>query len=269
MKTIATLTSVILAVNLVSAQSLSSGCISTLTSLVANPEFACLNAQALIPLATNPTQSVITPVNQWLQGMCSQPACTNDVISAAVSNVTTGCQSDLEAHGLQTSSSALSLVTPVIQLAYPSVRQIACLQDANDGNVMCATELLTDLQDSVGTLSVDKVIQVATQVSSSGISTLPSNVTCSNCVKQAYNIANKAFPARASQASSVLSGQCGASFVDGAQPSGVVEIASTASAAATSKSAAVGRASLVSSSSIFGIAATSLVAVFSAFVVLA
>ncbi|TFK54071.1 hypothetical protein OE88DRAFT_1654557 [Heliocybe sulcata] len=204
--------------------------------------------------------------------MCAQPACTNDAISAAVSNVTSGCQSDLEAHGLGTSSSALSLVTPIIQLAYPAVRQIACLQDANDGNTMCATELLTNLQDTEGTLSVNKIMQLAMQVSSNGTSTLnniPSNVTCSNCVKQAYNIASKAFPAQVSQASPVLSQQCGASFLDGSAPSGIVEIATTASAAVTSKSAAMGRASLVSSGGALGLAATSLIAVFSAFVVLA
>lgn len=259
---------VVLGAAYASAQSLSSSCIATLTTLVAAPEFACLNAQALLPLASSSSQSIVGPVNQWLQGMCAQPACTNDVVSAAVANVTQGCQADLEAHALGTSGGALALVTPVVQLAYPTARQVACLQDQSDGNAFCATELLTSLQASVGPLTVAKLVQVAmgVQLTDQGLTGLPQNVTCSACVKQAYNLVDKSFPQYAAAAGAVLQSQCGAGFTDGATPAGIVEIASTASATDASKNS--GERGLLSTGA-WGVAASALVALFSAFVVLA
>ncbi|KIM92031.1 hypothetical protein PILCRDRAFT_57602, partial [Piloderma croceum F 1598] len=113
---------------LTSAQSISTGCKTTLLNLVASPDAACLDPSALISLATQSSNtSIISPVNNWLQGLCPLAPCTNSSLSAIVTNVTSGCSSDLSSLGLTTSNP--SDIVSAVQAAYPTVRQVICLKE--------------------------------------------------------------------------------------------------------------------------------------------
>jgi len=258
-----TIATILVGAGLVSAQSISSGCKTSLTNILASPDASCLNPSALISLATagNDT-SVVDPINNWLNGLCAQPACSNATLSAVVTNITTGCSTELSAAGLSTSDP--SSIISVVQEAYPTVRQVVCLKDTS-ANALCITELLTDIQNSVGTLSISNIITIIPNIVS-GSSTIPKNVTCNDCTKQAYNVVNKNFPGLISSSDATgLSTACGASFTDGASPSEISEIASTSTGTGSSKG---GAASLFPINSLMAIAVSGLVVVSSAFFVL-
>jgi hypothetical protein len=67
---------------------------------------------------------------------------------------------------------------------------------------------LDDVEEIYGTLSVDNISSFVTN----GIDTnsLPSNVTCTNCLKEAYNIVNDKYPGSIGQ--DVVDQQCGSNF---------------------------------------------------------
>jgi hypothetical protein len=235
--------------------------------MLASPDAACLNPSALLSLATGQSSgnnSIVDPVNNWLKGLCPLPPCTNSSLAAVVTNLTSGCRTELSSFGLSTDDASQAVT--VVQEIYPTVRQVACLQDTS-ANQLCVTELLTNIQSSVGTLSITNIVQIIPNIASGSV-TIPKNVTCSDCVKQAYNIVNKDFPGSIPpQAASGLSSACGSSFTDGATPSEISESASTASAgSASTKSGAM---SLFSVNSVIAAAVSTLVVVSSAFAVLA
>lgn len=111
--------------------SLSSQCQDTLAALVTSSDASCLNAQALVGLiassSSSANTSIVSPINTWATGLCSRAACSNDTLATVVSNVTSGCSSDLESLGLSNIDSGE--LTQLVQTAYPSVRQILCLAE--------------------------------------------------------------------------------------------------------------------------------------------
>ncbi|KAG6826791.1 hypothetical protein H0H92_014399 [Tricholoma furcatifolium] len=214
---------------------LSSSCESTLTEIAINPDAnACLVPTPLITLLTNSNASVVQPINSWLTGLCAAPACSNSTLSAIVTNATAGCSAELAAIGL--SSSDNTAVVSLVQEYYPIVRQTVCLQD---GNTNCITQTLTNLQSVLGTLTLSSVISLVT---SSSTPDLPSNVTCTDCVKAIYNTVNTEVPGLID--SSSLSTTCGSSFVDGATPSDITESASNSTASSTTSTSGNGAAQL-------------------------
>ncbi|KAJ7594410.1 hypothetical protein C8J56DRAFT_436732 [Mycena floridula] len=242
------------AASLAAAQSLSSTCTSALASVAGNADAsACIAPSALISLVVNGEDtSIVTPVNTWLTDMCSAPSCSNDTLSAIVANVTTGCGTELAALGYSTSQSSDILAT--IQAAYPTVRNVLCLSDSGTN---CITQTLQNIQTAVGgTLSVNKIVSLAANSTSVNI---PSNVTCTNCVKQAYNVVQASFPSLIGGETSTLQTQCGASFTDGQQPAGITQTASTATAAKNNNGAYKQ----------FALGATSMVVISAAFALLA
>lgn len=108
---------------------LSTQCQAALATIVGNSDASCLNAQALIGLVVSTSSttntSIIPTVNTWLTGMCSRPACTNATLATVVSSVTSGCSTELGQLGLSDVDS--SSLTALVQSAYPTVRQVACL----------------------------------------------------------------------------------------------------------------------------------------------
>ncbi|KAK7472753.1 hypothetical protein VKT23_000863 [Stygiomarasmius scandens] len=228
-----TVLSIAVGASFAAAQSLSDQCTSTLVQAAANPDVStCLSPGTLLPLVTgSQNNSVIDPINNWLNSMCSAPACSNDTLSAFVQNVTAGCSTELSAMGI--SSDDANSIIPTIQAAYPTVRKVACLQD---GNTKCVTQTLTNIQDMVGTLSISNVGNIGANIASSDV---PSNVTCTDCIKEAYNIINEDFPSLVSDAQSDLQSQCGSDFTDGQSPSGISESASTNAADNNDNSASI------------------------------
>ncbi|OBZ68312.1 hypothetical protein A0H81_11810 [Grifola frondosa] len=240
------LTAVIAAgLQLSSAQTISSQCQSALTTVVGSSDATCLNAQALI-------------------GMFLQPACTNATLAAIVTNVTAGCSTELSSLGL--SNASAGEITTIIQTAYPTVRQIACLSDSST-NTLCVTETLNNIQTYTGNLSISNIEAIASQAANGTFPSVPSNVTCTDCTKQALNIFKQDFPdLLTSSVQSTISSTCGASFTDGAEPSTVTELASNSTATSTGTS---NGASAISVGPIVAVGITSLLAVTSAFALLA
>jgi hypothetical protein len=214
------------------AQSISSECTSTLLTVASNAPCLDLTLLAPIVLSNSNTTSIIPTVNTWLTGMCSQGPCTNATIQAVVTNITTGCASDLAGLGLPTNDT--SSVVAAAEEGYPSFREISCLKDTA-ANSLCVTELLTDIQSSTSTLSLSNIFSLLTlYLSGSGSSiSLPQNVTCSNCSKAAYTIVSKNLPSLVSSDQAALQAECGSSFTNGQMPSGIQTTSSNSSSGST------------------------------------
>jgi len=206
------------------AQSLSSQCSSALLAIAGSPQATCLDLALLAPLAVSNTTStsVIPTINSWLTGVCGQPACTNDTLQAVVTNITSGCSSDLASLGLTTNDTSSVIAT--VQAAYPTVRQVACLKDTS-ANTLCVTEELTDIQSATTTLSINNIIGLITQVMSGATINIPQSVTCSNCSKAAYTLVAQSFPSVVSGEQSAVQSECGTAFTNGQMPSTIQETA--------------------------------------------
>jgi hypothetical protein len=208
-------TTALLAASSVSALSISSACQSALTGVATNPDAsACLSAGSLLNVVLQSNQSIITPIDSWLKQLCSSAPCSNDTLSAVVTNVTTGCSAELSS----SPDSSASTLIPLVEQYYATARKIVCLTDSGTN---CITQTLTNIQSILGTLSISNIGDVITKATAT--TNLPTNVTCTNCVKQAYNVLNTDFPSTASSLTSGLDSECGASFTDGSTPSDIKE----------------------------------------------
>lgn len=193
-------------------------CTASLTNIFSNPDVnQCLRPGALLGLLANGNSSVIGPINNWLNSLCPAPQCSNATIAGIVSNFTSGCPVEAAALGVNQDNSGA--VAAAVQRFYPTVRRVVCLKD---GNTNCVTQTLTNIEAVTGTLTITRVGALLAGGWTSV--TLPPNVTCTNCIKASYNILNQVdsdyFP------NTTLTETCGASFVDGKTPEGIVESAS-------------------------------------------
>ena len=145
------------------------------------------------------------------------------------------------------------------------------------------TELLTDIQSQVGTITKDNVQEIVSEIAEGSI-TLGSNVTCTDCTKAMYNLVDQADPSIASTYNSTVVSQCGASFTgmwlhfhaigrvrrltfgvrsDGSEPSTISQTANENTASNNTSGA------LSASSPIAAVAISSFVTVSSVFALLA
>ncbi|KAF5380390.1 hypothetical protein D9615_004521 [Tricholomella constricta] len=240
---------------LVSAQLLSPACTNSLATIAASPDAStCLSLASLAPviLETKNT-SIVQEFDSWLTSFCATTPCSNDTLSAIVANVTTGCGSDLSLSGAPESIS--KALTPIVIQYYPAVRKILCLKDSNTN---CITQTLTNIERFVGEpLTVSKVVALVLRVNGDSI---PSNVTCTNCIKEGYNILNHDIPSLVSDVGPSAQAQCGVSFTDGTTPSGISQ--SAVEATTISTSSALGTVSLSSSDAFFSVFTSFILAVF-------
>ncbi|KAG6888123.1 hypothetical protein C0992_009568 [Termitomyces sp. T32_za158] len=196
---------------------LSDSCQQALTTIATSPGAnECLVPTPLLPILSNPNASIVDPVDQWLTQVCAAPACSNATLASIVSGVTSGCSAELQALGV--SSSDNGPVTSLVQRFYPTVRKAVCYKD---GNTNCVTQTLTNAQNVFGTLSVTNIVKL---VLTGEDTSLPANVSCTNCLKAIYNTVNTDVPGLFN--SETAQDQCGASFIDGATPAGISESAS-------------------------------------------
>ncbi|KAF8637960.1 hypothetical protein AX16_010593 [Volvariella volvacea WC 439] len=213
------------------AQGLSSSCTSTLASLATNPEASCLNPAALIPLFVgSQNASVVGPIDTWVTGLCATGPCSNETLANIVTNVTAGCSTELNTFGLGPDRTE-GLITG-IQAYYPTARRIVCLQD---GDTNCVTQTLTNVEQYTGPLTVNETVNLIT--GSSGVR-IPSNVTCTDCMKAAYNIFREDVPLLGNEIEYGLQEQCGSSFTNGTTPGGITETASSTTSPSDSGSLA-------------------------------
>ncbi|KAF8072177.1 hypothetical protein FPV67DRAFT_1372386, partial [Lyophyllum atratum] len=212
---------------------LSPACTQALTTIATSPDAnACLTPSPLLAIASDPSKSIVDPINNWLTSLCAAPSCSNATLAAIVTNATTGCAMELGALGFQAGDA--SAVTAVIQGYYPTARKVVCLKD---GNTNCVTQTLTNLQTLIGPLSIENIIKVASSDFFAN-TTIPANLTCTNCIKAAYNTINTDVPGFLGNGMGVQQ-QCGASFTDGATPSGISQSAANVNATGTQGSGAL------------------------------
>jgi hypothetical protein len=158
------------------------------------------------------------------------------------------------------------MVTSVIQRFYPTARKFLCLKD---GNTNCVTQTLTNVQNVVGDLTNVQNILGAV---GGGLDNLPANLTCTNCIKEAYNVISDDVPSINPDAADFFKDKCGASFTDGQTPAGVVQSASDATTTApggSSSGAATALRASLSTSAAAGLAVSGLVVVSTVFTFLA
>ncbi|KAI0779770.1 hypothetical protein C8Q74DRAFT_1260930 [Fomes fomentarius] len=262
-------------VQLVSAQSsvpdsISSQCQSALGAIVQNPDASCLNAQALVGLVVKSSSSsdtsVVSSVDTWLKGLCGKPLCSNDVLAAVVQNVTSGCSSDLSALGL--SNIDAGQLTTLVQQAYPTARQSLCLADTSNGNTLCVTESLNDIEQYTGSLTIANLESLANAAFQGSFPNIPANISCTDCSKAAFGLVAQQYgDLIPDNFKTEISNTCGASFLDGAQPATVTQLATNAGSSTTVTPN--GAAPSISAAPLVGIVASSLLAISSAFVLLA
>ncbi|KAF8507456.1 hypothetical protein BU17DRAFT_100476 [Hysterangium stoloniferum] len=211
--------------NPLSSTGLSSVCQSTLLDISSNPEASlCLNTPGLAAILTlQPNSSAIPALNTWLEGVCAADPCSNSTINAIVSNVTSGCQSDIA--NTNVSQGVLQSIIQQLPLFYPTVRSIACLKTASN-DTLCATSTLLDVQQFEGVpITIDSAMNVISQlVNASQSSQLPASLTCTGCTQAAFETfqTDQAMLAANPTVQSVISSQCGSGFLNGSQSSDVV-----------------------------------------------
>ncbi|EEB93149.1 hypothetical protein MPER_08239, partial [Moniliophthora perniciosa FA553] len=103
-----------------SAQSLSQQCTNALASVASNPEAgACLAPAQLVSIvAGGENNSVVEPINAWLNTVCAAAPCNNETLSAIVTNVTAGCTTELSLLGYESYQNAAIIAT--VQQVYPT-----------------------------------------------------------------------------------------------------------------------------------------------------
>jgi hypothetical protein len=168
--------------------------------------------------------SIVTPVDTWLKGLCARGPCSNDDLAFIVTNVTTGCATDLQLGNTPPSS-----IVPIVQQIYPTVRKAFCLADAPK-NQLCVTQTLSNIETVTGTLTIDKFVMVLTEVTGGQHSSLNGVDLCTPCIKQFYNVFKTDLPTFFNQSDTdALQAACGASFVDGASDPNIIQTASNKS----------------------------------------
>jgi len=203
----------------------SSQCQNTIIAVAANPKTECLNPSGLLQIFLQGTSgSIVSPVDTWLKGLCALAPCSNDDIASIVTNVTTGCATDLQSF---TGGAEPGALTPLVQQIYPTVRKAVCLADASKNNQLCITQTLSLVESAAGTLSIDKITKIVSAIDAGDTSSLNGVNFCTSCVKQIYNVAKTDFPAIFGQGdiASDVKATCGDSFVDGASDSNILQTA--------------------------------------------
>jgi len=215
-------------VGFVSAQTYSVGCLNTLMNIASNYEISqCLAPNLLMPIligAGNTQDSLVSPLDTWLGAMCGAPPCSTNTVSALATNLTAGCSKEFDLGEVQS-------VVNFVSQNYWTARKVVCLKD---GQTNCVTQTLQKLESLSGTLNLgDNNINAIAKTFNTNLG----QVACSNCAKGAFSIVMQDQPSAISDASKQSAqNTCGASFVDGGVPEGLIESAfgATASGAAPS-----------------------------------
>ncbi|KAG8711606.1 hypothetical protein FRC08_015698 [Ceratobasidium sp. 394] len=216
--------------------SLSSSCQTALAGALTGPAGQCLGVPGLANIAaTKGDESLIPPIDSWLNTTCAQPACTNATIDAVVGNVTSGCRSDL--NQWHVTDEDIETVSGYIKEFYPPAREVACLKDSNASNQFCITESLKKFENSTGmSLTPNNLWNLSPSLYSTN-STLTKELTCTDCTKAAWNIIKPYLGSDAqAEVASQLDQICGAGFSNSPAPPSVQRTANSAVQAANNNS---------------------------------
>ncbi|KAJ7072215.1 hypothetical protein C8F01DRAFT_1243288 [Mycena amicta] len=221
----------LLAASAVSA--LSPSCQNALTSVATNTDAnACLGVSALTSAFLQVNSSFIPQVENLVNTLCAAQPCSNTTLSAVVANITNGCSTELSAAG--SSDSTTATVTGLVQQYYSVARQIVCLKDNDASGTNCLVQTLNNIQSTYGQLSISSFQSTLSNIEAT--TSLPTNITCTTCLKQALNLIDENFPSTGATLKSDVE-QCGSNFTDGASPTNIVETAASTSAGSNSAKA--------------------------------
>jgi len=204
-------------VGFVSANSYSIGCMNTLIQIGQNPDVgACLQPSLLLPILVgmgNSGDSIISYVDTWLTSLCGSPLCSDATLNAVVTNVTSACSAEFSLPDLQTSLN-------FVRTNYATARKVMCLKD---GQVNCLSGTLYNIQSVTGAMSLNNTNIIS--IVKTAKAGFPSKFLCTDCLKGAYSLIKAALPGTFSTSDAkYASDTCGASFVDGGIPPGLVEV---------------------------------------------
>jgi len=223
---VATLGAALVSATSITIPNVSKSCSDALGNVLISPQAACLNAGSLVNLALDPSASIVSVVDSWAQGMCAVPACASSDLTAIVKNVTDGCLSDINTATATMALPALTAdqVQAAVAQYYPTARNIACLKD-NSANSLCVTQTLNNVQGLLGTLSINNAMADVQKALT--LTSVPTNITCTDCIQAAYVQLRTAFPDQVSQygLTTELNTICPSGFTSGTTPSTVSEVA--------------------------------------------
>jgi len=230
----------------VSIPNVSQKCSTALGNVLVSPQAACLNAGSLVNLAISPNSSIVSVIDSWAQGMCNVPACATANLTAIVNNVTAGCLDDINSATAVYNLPEITADQIQSQVAqyYPAFRNIACLKD-NSANKLCVTQTLGNVEGLLGTLSLSNIMSDVQKAES--LTSVPTNIICTDCVQAAYVQLRTAFPDQVKQfdITSALDTVCPSGFTSGSSPSSVSEVAVSAKKSGAMRASMAGGAVMV------------------------
>lgn len=86
------------------------------------------------------------------------------------------------------------------------------MRSTNNNNTLCLTETLDNLEPYTGPLTASNIESLVSKIVDGSVPSLPSNVTCTDCTKAAYNIVQKNYGDLVDGYAGSISSTCGASF---------------------------------------------------------
>jgi hypothetical protein len=166
-----------------------------------NANFECYSpfflGDVITQAASTNSSKFIESTNDWLVQMCGRGSCNSQVIQTVAANVSAGCGSNIGDIALSSPASVLATV----QLGYPIIRNMMCLQDTNFNFCMSKNWTTAALQLTM----VNDPVAVIEQLISKSF-----NTDCNECTKAAFQLYNKAFPQI--NGTGLITDVCGADF---------------------------------------------------------
>lgn len=119
----------------------STGCLSSLVTLVGSDLSSCLHLTSAASLLSNQDQSLAAPLNNFLSDeICSNQPCSDQTLSSANSTIRNGCQSELQAGMTQSGNVTLPVILNGLIENYEVVRQAGCLMDKDANDETCVAQ---------------------------------------------------------------------------------------------------------------------------------
>lgn len=206
------------------AAGLSTSCQTAAGSLLTSEFGTCSNIIGLVSVV-GATGSVISPLNNWISGVCSATPCSNATLTSATQTITSGCGAD----ALKGSAIAAALTNIISN--YNPVKDLLCTQYSSN-STFCVPYLLGNVQTATGiNITLNEVVSMLSGGASQSFANVPPSAYCNDCghalvtqsnaLTAATNVGSVTAGTNVSStgASSSAAGVCGASFNDNKLPS--------------------------------------------------
>lgn len=218
---------------------LSSSCQSALPSLLTSSFASCAQVVNLVSIATSSSESIVTPITNYIDSLCTTTPCSQSDLDTASNIVTSGCSSDIQ------SGSAIPVALDDLIKNFGGVRSLLCTKQTSN-NTYCVPEIISAAQNATGSpITLSSLSSLVSGGSTSAATTfldsIPKSVYCNDCgsaiVSEAEKIAQNISSDAASQLKSAAQQQCGSTtFGDGTLPEGISTAGSSGVSSSSSSS---------------------------------